>query len=157
MAALSLKPNVSCIKPDTAQVQASARARLSYIAQAIVVGSDIPDLSGDLLGAAAAALDQHEARPSHPQPVWTVQRHCRPNMTSTGSAAAQVVLGPAHDGGFYLIGATRTPPAMLEARPGYGSPCCLPQSAADGQACAASAPACAVGHLSEQTSRFTCA
>ncbi len=27
---------------------------------------------------------------------------------------AQVVLGPAYDGGFYLIGATRTAPAMLQ-------------------------------------------
>ena len=26
------------------------------------------------------------------------------------------MLGPAHDGGFYLIGAARTVPAMLEAR-----------------------------------------
>ncbi|KAK9836346.1 hypothetical protein WJX81_007333 [Elliptochloris bilobata] len=54
-------------------------------AKAIVVGSDIPDVSATLLQAAAAALDQHE-----------------------------VVLGPAHDGGFYLIGATRTAPAMLQ-------------------------------------------
>ena len=32
------------------------------------------------------------------------------------TCAVQVVFGPAHDGGFYLIGAKRTEPAMLQAR-----------------------------------------
>ena len=48
------------------------------------MGTDIPDLSTGVMTAALAALD-----------------------------AAQLVLGPARDGGFYLIGATAVPPALM--------------------------------------------
>jgi 2-phospho-L-lactate guanylyltransferase (CobY/MobA/RfbA family) len=52
--------------------------------QAILVGTDIPDLAAGVMAAALEALD-----------------------------AAQLVLGPARDGGFYLIGATAVPPALM--------------------------------------------
>ncbi len=52
--------------------------------QVILVGTDIPGLSTGIMTAALAALD-----------------------------ATQLVLGPAIDGGFYLIGATVVPEALL--------------------------------------------
>ena len=53
----------------------------------ILVGTDIPDLSTEVMTAALAALD-----------------------------ASQLVLGPAKDGGFYLIGTTVVPDAMMSVR-----------------------------------------
>ena len=55
--------------------------------QVVLVGTDIPGLSADIMTAALAALD-----------------------------ASQLVLGPAIDGGFYLIGATVVPEALLSVR-----------------------------------------
>ena len=52
--------------------------------QVILVGTDIPGLSTDIMTAALAALD-----------------------------ASQLVLGPAIDGGFYLIGVTAVPEALM--------------------------------------------
>ena len=51
------------------------------------MGSDIPDVDPAVLNAAFHALDSH-----------------------------QLVLGPACDGGFYLIGATIAPPEFLQVR-----------------------------------------
>ena len=51
------------------------------------MGTDIPGLSTGIMTAALAALD-----------------------------ASQLVLGPAIDGGFYLIGATVVPEALLSVR-----------------------------------------
>ena len=49
------------------------------------MGTDIPDLSAAVMAAALEELDAHE-----------------------------VVLGPACDGGFYLVGATRVPAAFMK-------------------------------------------
>eukprot|EP00873_Tetraselmis_striata_P022377 jgi/Tetstr1/442641/TSEL_030736.t1 len=54
-------------------------------AKAIIIGTDIPDVSADIVTAAFAALDSH-----------------------------QMVLGPACDGGYYLIGLTQPPGDMLK-------------------------------------------
>ena len=53
--------------------------------QVVLMGSDIPDVDPAVLNAAFHALDSH-----------------------------QLVLGPACDGGFYLIGATTAPPEFLQ-------------------------------------------
>jgi hypothetical protein len=51
----------------------------------VVIGSDLPDLSAELLGRAFALLDGHEA-----------------------------VLGPARDGGYYLLGLRRPVPEVFQ-------------------------------------------
>jgi hypothetical protein len=51
----------------------------------LVIGTDIPDISSGLLAAAAAALQRHDA-----------------------------VLGPAADGGYYLLGLRRLPRGLFE-------------------------------------------
>jgi uncharacterized protein len=53
--------------------------------QVVLMGSDIPDVGAAVLDAAFQALNSH-----------------------------QLVLGPACDGGFYLIGSTVTPPEFLQ-------------------------------------------
>lgn len=59
--------------------------RIADAAQVVLMGSDIPDVDPAILAAAFQALDSH-----------------------------QLVLGPACDGGFYLIGATAAPQNFLE-------------------------------------------
>jgi rSAM/selenodomain-associated transferase 1 len=59
-------------------------ARAAPVAPVVVVGSDIPGLDASHVGAAFAALARHD-----------------------------LVLGPAADGGFWLIGARIPPPASL--------------------------------------------
>lgn len=87
-AALPVRPQVQ--DPDlgrrmiaalTAAVRGTEQQQQQYGA-AIVVGTDIPDVSSEVLSAAVVAL--LGSRP--------------------GAAAADVVLGPAADGGYYLIG-----------------------------------------------------
>lgn len=63
------------------------------------MGSDIPDVNAAVLDAAFLVLDSH-----------------------------QLVLGPACDGGFYLIGATAAPSNFLQAR--SGDCCCRGRAAA---------------------------
>lgn len=53
--------------------------------QVILVGTDIPDVSAGVMAAALDQLSTHE-----------------------------VVLGPAVDGGFYLIGASRVPASLMK-------------------------------------------
>lgn len=53
--------------------------------QVILVGTDIPDLSAGVMAAALDHLNTHE-----------------------------LVLGPAFDGGFYLIGASRVPASLMK-------------------------------------------
>ena len=52
------------------------------------MGTDIPGLSAAVMAAALERLERHE-----------------------------LVLGPACDGGFYLVAATRLPAALMEVRP----------------------------------------
>jgi len=51
----------------------------------VIIGTDIPDISTEILSAAFAALDNHE-----------------------------MILGPACDGGYYLIGVTKLPEGVLQ-------------------------------------------
>ncbi len=75
--------------------------RLVRPLQVILVGTDIPGLSTDVMIAALAALDD-----------------------------SQLVLGPAMDGGFYLIGATVVPQTLMSvsgclARSSHRSSACI--------------------------------
>ena len=56
-----------------------------WLSQMILVGTDVPDISADLLQSASAQLDEHD-----------------------------IVFGPALDGGFYLIGLRQPCSAIFE-------------------------------------------
>lgn len=73
----------------------------------VLIGSDLPLVSGDVL---ASACDALRATP------------------------ARVVLGPALDGGYYLIGATMTPSPLFEIG-GWGRADVLARTRARAQAC----------------------
>lgn len=97
-AALPVRPQVQ--EPDLGRrmiAALTAAAGSDHLQQqygaAIVVGTDIPDLSSEVLSAAVAAL----------LGLWP-----------GAAAAADVVLGPAADGGYYLIG-FRTQTLLLPA------------------------------------------
>lgn len=64
---------------------AEATVQLDTCSQVVLVGSDIPGIEPAILESAFRALDSH-----------------------------QLVLGPACDGGFYLIGATAVPLGFLQ-------------------------------------------
>jgi glycosyltransferase A (GT-A) superfamily protein (DUF2064 family) len=64
---------------------------------AIVVGTDIPDLSANVLARAAAALLGDTGSTSNGPPGSSQQQHQQ-------QEPADMVLGPAVDGGYYLLG-----------------------------------------------------
>ena len=61
---------------------------LLLFAQAIVVGTDVPDISADILARASDLLEMHD-----------------------------VVYGPVEDGGYYLVGMRTPQPALFEGIP----------------------------------------
>lgn len=72
-----------------AQGEGDLGARLARVgAPAILLGADVPDLTHAHLAAAAKALEKHE-----------------------------VVIGPATDGGYYLLGLARPMPFLFDAMP----------------------------------------
>ena len=74
--------------------------------QVVLMGSDIPGVDPAVLSAAFHALDSH-----------------------------QLVLGPACDGGFYLIGATVAPPDFLQVCISHNAKCIPPSQCRPARSC----------------------
>ncbi|KAJ9522591.1 hypothetical protein QJQ45_019661 [Haematococcus lacustris] len=86
-AAAAAAAGLRCQQPGmTVEQEVVAMVCCAYVPlQVIIVGSDVPGLSVAVLEAAVRALDEHE-----------------------------VVLGPAVDGGYYLLGLTRVVPQLFQ-------------------------------------------
>ena len=91
-----------------ASLRDSGAAAPAQLSQACVVGTDIPELSQQVLDRAMCLLEEHEARCRLP---------VRPGGRCLPDTAGwpQVVLGPSADGGFYLVAVSRLVPGMMQA------------------------------------------
>ena len=109
--------------------------------RAVIVGTDIPDLTAGIVLRALRALDSHQVRVHCPRPAmrtwlpaggcaasnisdgcrWCTERWCASGLDISVSSALQAVFGPAQDGGFYLLALSSLPHALFEVRG------CLPE------------------------------
>lgn len=82
------------------RMAAATGSRLAWGGSAILIGTDFPDLAPEILIEAFGALEE---------------------MGRSGGKAGDAVIGPAGDGGYYLIGLTRPIPALFTGV-GWGKP-----------------------------------
>lgn len=107
-----------------------------YFAQVLLVGSDIPDLSVEILKAAFSVLESAEASKLLFEADYAcLDKRASYKLSFVQNAAVhlrfyllQVVFGPAVDGGFYLIGGSKLDPSIFRVFSGHSA---LPHVACD--------------------------
>lgn len=86
-----------------------------------MIGTDIPDISGEVLQKASELLMDYQVGAakgaSAPSAccIVHISPKCRLPLLSLAPENLQVVLGPAADGGFYLVGVSAQHPGLFKA------------------------------------------